>query len=154
MRDADLNPGAECNLFSLLDHGFRAQGTPEEGFRGYHPYRAADKQGRLGSMDAVLGLVAFLVTLVAVVAAAGHAGYLAMLTSAAKKRPGGQPAADFAKKRYPVAGATLAVTLLAMLLSTGDGGTDVLAILLGGGGGFASLKALQGSQNRFRSGQY
>lgn len=106
-------------------------------------------------MSAVLALVAFLVTLAAVLAAAGHAGYLAMLTSAAKKRPGGQPAVEFAKKRYPVAGGTLAVTLLAMLIATGEtAGADVLAILLGGGGGFASLKALQSSQSRFRGGQF
>lgn len=105
-------------------------------------------------MSAVLGLVAFLVTLAAVLAAAGHAGYLAMLTSAAKKRPGGQPAVEFAKKRYPSAGIALAVTLLAMLISSGDGGADVLAILLGGGGGLFSVKALQSTQSRFRSGQF
>lgn len=105
-------------------------------------------------MNAVLGLVAFIVTLVAVLAAAGHAGYLAALTSAAKKRPGGQPVTEFAKKRYPIAGVSLGVTLLALLISTGDGGADVLAILLGGGGGFASLKALQSTQSRFRSGKF
>jgi hypothetical protein len=103
----------------------------------------------------VVGLVALLVTLVAVLAAAGHAGYLAMLSSVAKKRPGGQPALEFVKKRVPVAGATLGVTLLALLISTGDSASmDVVAILLGGGGGFASIKALQSTQERFRGGQY
>ncbi len=102
-----------------------------------------------------MGLVALLVTLVAVLAAAGHAGYLAMLSSVAKKRPGGQPALEFVKKRVPVAGATLGVTLLALLISTGDSASmDVVAILLGGGGGFASIKALQSTQERFRGGQY
>lgn len=106
-------------------------------------------------MGAVVGLVAFLVTLVAVLAAVGHAGYLGMLSSVARKRPGGAPAVDFVKKRMPVAGVTLGVTLLAMLISSGDSvGADVVAMLLAGGGGVASVKALQGTQHRFRSGQY
>lgn len=105
-------------------------------------------------IGAVVGLVAFLVALAAVLAAAGHAGYLAMLTAAAQKRPGGQPAVEFARKRLPVAGATLGVTVLALLISLGGIPLDIVAILLGGGGGLASIKALQSSQARFRSGQY
>ncbi len=105
-------------------------------------------------MTAVVGLVAFLVTLAAVLAAAGHAGYLGMLSTAARKRPGGQPAAEFAKKRMPVAGVTLGVSLLAMLISTGDVGADVIAMLLAAGGGASSIKALRTSQERFRSGRY
>jgi hypothetical protein len=106
-------------------------------------------------MGDVVGLVAFLVTLVAVLAAAGHAGYLAMLTSAARKRPGGQPAVDFARKRFPIAGTTLGVTLLALLIASGAGvGGDIFAMLLGGGGGLVSLKALQSTQNRFRQGEF
>ena len=106
-------------------------------------------------MGMVISLVALLVTLAAVIAAAGHAGYLAMLTSAAKKRPGGQPAADFAKKRYPIAGVGLGVTLLALLISNGDSvGADVFATLLGLGGGVGSLKALQSTQSRFRKGDF
>lgn len=99
----------------------------------------------------VIGLVAFLVTLVAFLAAAGHAGYLALMTSTAKKRPGGDAVVEFAKKRAPVAGGTLAVTLLALLLS-GGGVWGIFAILLGGGAGVVSVKALQSSQSRFRSG--
>ncbi|RKT85200.1 hypothetical protein SAMN05421805_10853 [Saccharopolyspora antimicrobica] len=103
----------------------------------------------------VVALVAFLVTLAAVLAAAGHAGYLAMLTSAAKKRPGGQPAADFAKKRFPIAGAGLGVTLLAFLIAAGGSfGADIFAMILGAGGGLGSIKALQTTQSRFRNGQY
>lgn len=105
-------------------------------------------------MGTVIGLVALLVTLAAVVVAGGHAAYLAMLSSAAKKRAGGQPAAEFAKKRYPVAGAGLAIGLLALLISTGGMGADVVAIVLGAGGGLGSLKALQTTQQRFRHGQY
>lgn len=102
----------------------------------------------------IIGLVALLVTLAAVAVAGGHAAYLAMLTSAAGKRPGGKPAAEFAKKRYPIAGVGLAVTLLALLISTGGTGADVFAILLGAGGGVGSLKALQSTQGRFRKGEY
>ncbi|MER7077967.1 hypothetical protein SAMN02982929_06107 [Saccharopolyspora kobensis] len=103
----------------------------------------------------MVALVAFLVTLAAVLAAAGHAGYLAMLTSAAKKRAGGQPAADFAKKRFPIAGAGLGVTLLAFLIAAGGGfGADIFAMILGAGGGLGSIKALQTTQSRFRNGQY
>lgn len=105
-------------------------------------------------MGPVIGLVAFLVTLVAFLAAAGHAGYLAMISTAAKKRAGGQPAMRFVRKRVPVAGVSVAVTLLALLIQMGGIGPDVFAILLGGGGGYASLKALQTTQNRFRKGDY
>jgi hypothetical protein len=77
------------------------------------------------------------------------------VSSAARKRAGGEPALDFVKKRIPVAGVTLGVTLLALLISTGDSiPADLLAIVLGGGGGAASVKALQNTQTRFRKGQY
>ncbi|MEU6129310.1 hypothetical protein ABZ805_09075 [Saccharopolyspora sp. NPDC047091] len=106
-------------------------------------------------MGALIGIVALLVTLVAVAAAAGHGAYLGMLTSAAKKRPGGQPVADFARKRLPVAGATLAVTVVALLIALGgSGGADVFAMLLGAGGGVGALKALQTTQTKFRNNDY
>ncbi|MFC7341819.1 hypothetical protein [Saccharopolyspora griseoalba] len=99
--------------------------------------------------------MALLVTLAAVVVAGGHAAYLAMLNSAASKRAGGRPAAAFAKKRLPIAGVGLGVSLLALLISTGDSaGADVFAILLGAGGGVGSLKALQSTQQTFRKGEY
>ena len=104
-------------------------------------------------MGAVIGLVAFGVTLVAVIAAAGHAGYLALLTSSAKKRPGGQVAVDFARKRWPAAGVGLGVTVLALLISSGGAFADIVAILLGGGGGIASLKSLQTTQSKFTKGE-
>ncbi len=106
-------------------------------------------------MGTVVGLVAILITLAGVLVALGHSGYLAMLSSAARKRAGGEPAVDFAKKRMPIAGAGLIVTALALLMALGGGvGTDIFAIVLGGGGGVASLKALQTTQTRFRAGQY
>lgn len=110
--------------------------------------------GQTGDMD-VVNLVAFIVTLVALVAAAGNAGYLAMLTSAAKKRPGGQPAVDFAKKRYPIAGVAFGVSLLSVLIATSTGvGADIFAMLLAGGGGLTSVKALQSTQTQFHKGQF
>ena len=93
-----------------------------------------------------------LVALVAFLAAAGHGGYLALMTSTAKKRPGGDAVVEFAKKRAPVAGGTLAVTLLALLLAGGGNTAGIFAILLGGGAGVVSVKALQSSQSRLRSG--
>lgn len=106
-------------------------------------------------MGAIVGVIALIVTLVAVLPAAGHAVYLGMLTSAARKRPGGQPAADFARKRMPIAGVTLGVTVLALLISTGGAvGADIFAMLLGGGGGAAALQALQRSQHQLRSGEF
>lgn len=105
-------------------------------------------------MGAVIGLVAFLITLAALGVAAGHMGYLAMLNTAAKKRAGGQPAAEFARKRYPTAGIGLGVTAVALLIALGGGvGADIFAILLGGAGGIGSLKALQSSQGKFRRGE-
>lgn len=105
-------------------------------------------------MGAIFDLVAFLVTLAAVLASAGYAGYLTMLSSAARKRPGGGPAVQFARKRAPIAGVTLGLSLLALLVSTGGVGFDIFAILLGGGAGAASMKALQGTQSDFRAGRY
>ncbi|MHA6805734.1 hypothetical protein [Salinifilum ghardaiensis] len=105
-------------------------------------------------MGAVIGVVALLITLAALGVAAGHMGYLAMLNAAAKKRAGGQPAAEFARKRYPMAGLGLGVTAVALLIALGGGaGADIFAILLGGGAGFGSLKALQSSQAKFRRGE-
>lgn len=104
-------------------------------------------------VSGVIGLVALVITVLAVLAGAGHAGYLALLTSAAKKRPGGQVAADYAKKRFPVAGASLGAAVLALLISTGGVGADVVAILLGGGSGIAAMKSLQTTQARLNKGE-
>lgn len=106
-------------------------------------------------MGAVVGLVALLITLASVAVAGGHMGYLAMLNKAAQKRAGGQPAAEFARKRFPIAGVGLGVTVVALLFAIGGNtGADIFAILLGAGGGFASLKSLQSSQQKLRSGNF
>ena len=104
-------------------------------------------------VGAVIGLVALVVTVLAVLAGAGHAGYLALLTSTASKRPGGQPAVDFAKKRYPVAAGALGAAVLALLISTGGVGADVIAILLGSGSGIAAVKSLGTTRGRFSRGE-
>lgn len=105
-------------------------------------------------MGTIIDVIAFVVTLVALLAALGHAGYLALLSAAARKRPGGDPAARFARKRAPVAGTALGLGLLAILLSMGGVGTDVFAILLGGGVGVGSMQALRSTQQDFRGGRY
>ncbi|SDR15315.1 hypothetical protein [Actinopolyspora saharensis] len=105
-------------------------------------------------MGTIVDVVAFLVTLLAVLAAAGHAGYLALLSNAARKRPGGQNAVNFTKKRAPVAGVTLGLGLLALLISSGGVAADVFAILLGGGAGIGSMAALRSTQSDFHAGRY
>lgn len=155
MRDADLNPVDRHNRFPGLRHNPSSAANLPGGASGKSPIPDRFGTGQTGGMGALIGIVALLVTLVAVVAAVGHGAYLGMLTSAAKKRPGGQPVVDFARKRLPVAGATVGVTLLALLISSGDTiGADVFAMLLGAGGGAASLKALQTSQSKFRNNDY
>ncbi len=77
----------------------------------------------------VLNVIAVLVALAGLLAAAAHGGYLAMLGSAANRRAGGDPISQYVRGRVPVAGVTLAVALLALLLSTGGTVADILAIL-------------------------
>jgi hypothetical protein len=100
----------------------------------------------------VLNVIAVLAALAGLLAAAAHGGYLAMLGSAANRRAGGDPISQYVRGRVPVAGVTLAVALLALLLSTGGTGADILAILAGAGSGVISYQALQTSRTRYRSG--
>src|SRR5206468_10749258 len=100
----------------------------------------------------VLTLIAVTVAIAGLVAALANAGYLALLNSAARKRAGGTPVADYVKTRWPVAGATTAGALLALLFTSGGAFPDVLAILLGAGSGAVATKALQSTQTRYRSG--
>lgn len=100
----------------------------------------------------VLNVIAVLAALAGLLAAAAHGGYLAMLGSAANRRAGGEPISQYVRGRVPVAGVTLAVALLALLLSTGGTGADILAILAGAGSGVISYQALKTSRTRYRSG--
>ncbi len=100
----------------------------------------------------MLNVIAIIIAVVAVIATLVHAGYLAMLNSAANKRAGGAPVAQYVRSRWPIAGITLAGALLGWLLTNGNGFADVLAILLAGGSGVTATKALQSTQQRYRTG--
>jgi hypothetical protein len=100
----------------------------------------------------VLNLIAVLVALGGLLAALGHGGYLAMLGSAANRRAGGEPVSQYVRSRTPVAAATVGVALLALLLTTGGFGADILAILAGAGSGVVAYQALQNTRTRYRSG--
>lgn len=103
-------------------------------------------------MGTVINLIAVVVALAGLVAAVAHGGYLAMLQSAAKKRAGGMPVAQYVRSRWPVAAGTTGLALLALLLTSGPAFADVLAILAGGGSAVVATQALQGTRQRYRSG--
>lgn len=103
-------------------------------------------------MEWILGLVALVVAIVGLVAALGHGGYLYMLGSAAHKRAGGEPIAQYVRSRWPMAGAGIGAGVIGMLLTMGGTVPDILAILVGAGTAVTSNKALQDTRQRFRTG--
>jgi len=100
----------------------------------------------------MLNLIAIIIAIAAVIAALAHDGYLAMLSSAANKRAGGAPIAQWVRSRWPLAGITTGAALVAWLLTNGQDFSDVLAILLATGSGVTATKALQSTQQRYRTG--
>jgi hypothetical protein len=97
-------------------------------------------------------LIAVIIALAGLVAALAHDGYLAMLGSAANRRAGGEPIAQYVRSRWALAGGTTAAGLLALLMAYGNGFTEVLAILLSAGTGAVATKALQSTREKFRTG--
>lgn len=100
----------------------------------------------------MINVIAIVIAIASVLAALGHAGYLAMLNSVANKRAGGAPIAQYVRSRWPVAGGTTAASLIAWLFTAGPLPMDIIAVLLAGGSGALSVKALQSTQARYRSG--
>lgn len=96
--------------------------------------------------------IAVIVALVGLLAALAHGGYLLMLSSAAQRRAGGAPVMQYVRDRLPVAGVTVGVALLALLLTAGGTGLDLLAIVAGAGSGGVAYQALQTTRERYRSG--
>ena len=96
--------------------------------------------------------IAVIIALAGLLAALAHGGYLLMLSSAAGRRAGGEPAAQYVRGRLPLAGGTLAVALLALLLTSGGAFADVLAVVAGAGSGALAYRALQGTRERYRGG--
>jgi hypothetical protein len=103
----------------------------------------------MGTVLYVIAVIAVIAGLLAVVA---NDGYLAMLSSAARRRAGGEPVAQYVRSRWPVAGVTTAGALLALALSGAGSFPDVLAIALSAGSGVAATRALRSTRERFRSG--
>ncbi|HEY2698063.1 MAG TPA: hypothetical protein VGJ45_21565 [Pseudonocardiaceae bacterium] len=97
-------------------------------------------------------LIAVIIALAGLVAALAHDGYLAMLGSAANKRAGGAPISQYVRSRWVVAGTTTAAGLLSLLLATGGGFAEVVAIILGAGTAGVAAKALQSTRERFHTG--
>lgn len=108
--------------------------------------------GHTDGMASVLHLLAVLAALAGLLAALAHGGYLALLGSAASRRAGGEPVSRYVRGRLPLAGVTVGVALLALLLSTGGPVADVLAVLAGAGSGVLGYQALQSTRARYRSG--
>ncbi|MBP2476253.1 putative membrane protein [Crossiella equi] len=96
-----------------------------------------------------MGLIAVLVALAALLASVANGGYHAMLKSAATKRPGGEPVVHYVQERLPKVGITVALSVLALLMTTGGFFLDVLAIAVGAGAGLTAAKELRSTHERF-----
>lgn len=103
-------------------------------------------------METIVGVIAAVIALASLLAALGHAGYLALLSSAANKRAGGAPVAQYVRGRWPVAGGATAVSLIALLFTLGGPVADVFGIALALGSGAVATRALRSTQERYRNG--
>jgi hypothetical protein len=100
----------------------------------------------------MLNILAVLISVIGLMAALAHDGYLALLGSAARKRAGGGPIADYVRSRWVIAGVTTVVAVFALLLTGGGAFADVLALVAGAGSGVVATQALQSTRQRFRTG--
>ncbi len=103
-------------------------------------------------MGFIIDLIATLVAVVGLLVALGHDGYLLALGSAAKKRAGGEPVSQFVRGRWPVAVLATIGALLALAFTGGGAFSDVVALLVGAGSGYAAAKSLQKTRKRFLGG--
>ncbi|MGH3431967.1 MAG: hypothetical protein ACRDQB_03925 [Thermocrispum sp.] len=104
-------------------------------------------------MGTIVNVIAVVIAIVSVAATLGHSAYLALLNSAANKRAGGAPVAQYVRGRWPIALGTTAVALVAWLMTSADSiPVDVLAILVAGGSGAVAAKSLRATQERYRIG--
>ena len=100
----------------------------------------------------MLNLIAVIIAIAGVLGALVHDGYLGMLYSAANKRAGGAPIAQYVRSRFAIAGVTTAGALLAWLFTSGNATMDILAIIVAAASGGTAVKALQSTQQRYRTG--
>lgn len=98
-------------------------------------------------------LIAVVIALASLVATIGHDGYLYMLGSAANRRAGGEPVAQYVRSRWPIAGVTTVGALLSLLMASSGGPfLAVLAIVIAVGSGVAATRGLQAAQKQLRGG--
>ncbi len=99
-----------------------------------------------------MDLIAIVVSLVAVVAALGYDGYLALLTSVARRRPGGEPIVRAIRSRWVPAAITTVTALLALLIAGGGVVSNVFAIVIAGVSGMVAIRNLQGARQQLSEG--
>ena len=100
-------------------------------------------------MGTIWGFIAVLVALGGLLAVIGNDAYLALLNNVARKRPGGEMTTAYVKKQVPMAAGTTAGALVALLLTSGGGFADTLAIIVGAGAGALSMMQLGGVRRKY-----